>query len=113
MVRARWPRLLVLLLLGVTLAWPLLGSAPSVTGERAHALAAGEADGCPDCGGCAGGSGGDTCPTTLCAVVPAVVPVLALDGPAVRSLRHGFAQERGLGLVPDVLPPPPRPTLPA
>jgi hypothetical protein len=112
MVRVSWRHLFVLLLLGIALGWPLLGSAPSVAGERPPAIAAGETDGCPDCDGCVGGSGdGQTCPTTLCAVVPAVVPVFALEGPTIRSVRPGFAQERGLGLVPDVQPPPPRPTL--
>lgn len=113
MVSARLHRLMVLLLLGIALGWPLLGSAPSVSGERAHALSAGETDGCPDCRGCAGGPGdGQTCPTTVCPVVPAVVPLLELEPPAaVRSVRHGFTQERGRGRVPEVRLPPPRPVL--
>lgn len=113
MVRQHLRRLLALLLLGVTLGWPLLGSAPSVSGGRARALAAGEADGCPDCGGCAGDRGhGQACPTTLCSVIPAVVPLPALGRipPAVRPGRPDLAQERGRGRVPEVQLPPPRPS---
>ena len=114
MVSPRLHRLLVLLLLGIALGWPLLGSVPSVSGERAHAISAGETGGCrPDCGGCDGGSGGgQTCPTTVCPVIPAVVPLLELEAPpAVQAGRHGFVQERGRGRVPDVQLPPPRPIL--
>ena len=111
MVSPRLHRLLVLLLLGIALGWPLLGSVPSVSGERAHAISAGETGGCrPDCGGCDGGSGGgQTCPTTVCPVIPAVVSPLELGFPAaVRSGRHMFVQERGHGRIPDVQSPPPR-----
>jgi hypothetical protein len=108
MARSRWYRLLVVLLLGLTLGWPLLGSLPSVAGASAHA-AGPASDGCDDgCGGCDGGSAGKTCPTAMCPVIQAIVPTLDLDPPRTCASRAINATARRHGRVPDIETPPPR-----
>ena len=113
MVRTRRHRFLLLLLLSLVLGWPLLGSAPSVTGAGTHVAAGVMPDGCDGCVGCDGGSVGDhrTCPATMCAVVPAIVPALDLDWPGTRAIVLAATDVRGYGRSPDPQTPPPRTTL--
>ena len=98
-------RLLIMLLLGLTLGWPLSGSAPEVGGNL-HV--AGPVT--PDHGmGCdSGSSGSQACPTTLCVVVQAIVPVFEVRWPGMRMSPSVVDDERGRGLSPEVQPPPPR-----
>ena len=108
MNRPRWYRLLVVLLLGLALGWPLLGSAPSVAGASAHATEP-TSDGCDDgCGGCDGGSAGENCPTVMCPVIQAIAPAIGLDPPRPRASRLTNAVARGHGRIPDIETPPPR-----
>ena len=112
MARTRRHRPLLVLLLGLVLGWPLLGSAPSVAGAGvgAHVAVGAVPDGCD---GCDRGSVGDhrTCPATMCAVVPAIVPALDLDWPGTRATVLAATDVRGHGLPPDPQTPPPRTTL--
>jgi hypothetical protein len=108
MARSRWYRLLVVLLLGLVLGWPLLGSAPSVAGASMH-VGGSIPDGCDDdCGGCDDGSAGQTCPAAMCPVIQAIVPTIDLDPPCTRASRPINAAVRGHGRVPDIETPPPR-----
>jgi hypothetical protein len=108
MARSRWYRLLVVLLLGLVLGWPLLGSAPSVASSSMHAGGSAP-DGCDDdCGGCDGSSAGETCPTAMCPVIQAIVPTIDLDPPRTRASQPVSAVARDHGRVPDIETPPPR-----
>jgi hypothetical protein len=108
MAGTRWYRLLVLMLLGVVLGWPLLGSAPSVAGASVH-LAGPVPDGCDDCNGCESSPGSEqTCPTTMCPVVQAVVPTLDLDWPRTRAWLLAASDEQGRDHIPSTQAPPPR-----
>jgi hypothetical protein len=113
MVRPRRRRhLLVLFLLGLALGWPLLGSAPSRMGGLAAPAAAAPApdDGCAGCGGCAGGGGGHHCLASVCPVVAAVLPAAGPPEPRAPGAARRPADGRlGLGRVPEVQTPPPRP----
>ena len=112
MVRPR--RHLSLLLLGLVLGWPLSGSAPSVAGASTHVAVGMAPDGCDGCDGCDGGSAADhqTCPSTVCPVVPAIVPALALNWLGTRAMTRAVAaDERGRGWSPDPQTPPPRTAL--
>lgn len=108
MTRSRWYRLLVVLLLGLVLGWPLLGSAPSVAGVSAHATTP-ASDGCDDgCIDCDDSSAGQSCPTTLCSVIQAILPTIDLDQPRMHASRPIVAFVRGHGRIPDIETPPPR-----
>lgn len=99
MARSCWCRLLIVLLLGLALSWPLLGSAPLVTSVHATA---------PTSDGCDDGSAGQICPTEMCPVIQAIVPIFNLDPPRTPVSRPIAADARGHGRTPDTETPPPR-----
>ena len=113
MAHPQRPRLLVvLLLLSLALGWPTSGSAPGMTDGSTQVAGAAAPDDCVGCDGCAESSGGSqTCPTSMCPAVPAIVPAFDLGWPGTRATVLAAADERGRGQPPDPQTPPPRTTL--
>jgi hypothetical protein len=105
MVRTRWHRLLVVLLVGVALGWPALKQTAGML-DGAGSIGVSMPDGHD---GCDHGPAEDgSCPTLLCAVPPALVPVLFLGSVGAKADDLTIADERLRGRIPEIHPPPPR-----
>jgi hypothetical protein len=111
MVRPRRHHLLLALLVALAVAWPLAKPVPNFFSHETHASAAPMGDGCD---GCVEGVAGDiSCPAAACAVsltLPAVPTIAPTFGAASA---FALVDERGVGRVPGIPDPPPRPSLPA
>jgi hypothetical protein len=106
MVGTRWHRLLVVLLLGLALGWPLLKPAMGTSHAAAAGLHATMTGGCNGCEREQSDHG--SCPAVLCIVLPAVVPSSSLDPEVARPGGFAGADERGRGRIPETHTPPPR-----
>ena len=102
----RWRALVVVLLLGLALGWPLLAPAMSMS----HAAVMDDSTAMPaGCNGCDHQQGNAaSCPVVLCVVAPAILPSgpLSLAVPKVRTFAVASVSIRGQ--IPETLTPPPR-----
>ncbi|MCD6071406.1 MAG: hypothetical protein K0S42_1922 [Microvirga sp.] len=105
MVGTRWHRLLILLLVGLALGWPLLNPVVGIPDGAASAGAS-----MPDGrNGCDPDPAEDeSCPTVLCAVPPANVPALSFDPAGAKADGFTLADESLRGRIPEIYTPPPR-----
>jgi hypothetical protein len=105
MVGTRWRRLLIVLLMGLALGWPLLKPAVAMPNG-----VAGTGVSMPDDhDGCARGPAENrSCPTVLCAVPPAIVPVLSFEPAGAKAEGFAIADEHLRGRIPEIHTPPPR-----
>src|SRR5687768_14579932 len=110
MVCPRRHHLFLALLVTLVVVWPLATPVASFFFHETHASAAPMEDGCD---GCAEGAAGISCPASACAVSLALPAVTTVAPNFTHASAFALLDERGIGRVPGIPDPPPRPSLPA
>jgi hypothetical protein len=111
MVCPRRHRLFLALLMALVVVWPLARPVANFFFHETHASAAPMEDGCDGC--VEGAADGISCPAAACAVSLALPAVPAVAPTFTTASASALVDERGIGRVPGIPDPPPRPSLAA